>query len=590
MPPSQPRLSLKLPASPATQLYQLVFIGKHWIASAGTLPRQVTLYFHRKHEASRFYEPTGRWLSRRIHVAETLALVVGSLWNADGEMVSDGRAIVLPATDLEDAQRYDVLGDIRSFTLGPAPSQPLRLSSIFDLRKLRSKFLRRHGSSWAVVHQEGDTHFVIPCNEILRTFYYVDGRRLADFLSAYTPIDQVCQVMQQPTAANDGEAHIAVVTDGFTPHQLCVLAEMSLTKSFLDAAVHAHSTLVAESSPTRKGTYLRLAFAPDRPVRISANGFGFTHQGKRYFWVCAIQSHEGLWSFDTLRCHWNTDHRSATVAEPNAVPGGGSSLSIRLLPSPTAIPLDSNRPAEHQGDDVELALPGFTVLPEVEIDPKLDQQGQTPGTGRFIGALPDFLTQQGGKGDKGGGRAGQVRSVQDHMFPRFFEQIIEQIALQAPHQVARVLELNNAEQRWDSRISVFPYWWKEPHELFNDNGLPRPLGIVEFSNRGVHFYFLQLLYGKRGAMVYRADLEPLTDHQLNQLLYHYAEARLNWVSLAKMERQPGGPTELARLIGCALVVEARNYFDADEKAAGNIARICLASIQKVAPAQIHSHF
>ena len=585
MNPSHPRLKLKLPTLAAEHYYQLIFIGKRWLPTADHVAGQVTLYFHLKKLSDNFQQPVGRWISRRINLAETLALIVGSLWDDAGQMVSDGRFLLISDTQSGEAREVSVFSELRSFTLGPAPPRLAQLSELLDISRLKSKFLRQQGSSWALTHTVANVTYIIPCAEILRSFYYVDGVRLVDFFSARVPLHQVCRLITPPGASNDFTVHIAVVTDGFTPHQLCVLAELCLNKPFLRAAIQAHSLLVSQVfDAPRTAVNLALAFASERAVRITANGFSFTHQQTTYFWVCAIQHHEGLWGFHSLTCEWDTDHRSAAVPEDHAVTSSTGSVTINVSPSPTVpLVLNSDQAGDQQGPDLELALPLLTVLPDVVIAPKLNQEGRSLTQKYFSVDIPTFLTQRSGKGP-GGVKPRTIRTATPPIdLPDFFRQVLQQIVSQDNRWVLRVIELNNRKGSWGHQIAVFPYWWKDALPAFTTNGEPRRLGIAEFRYGNRYFYFLQLLEHKRAAMLYRQDLQGLSDNQLNQVLKHYAQANLDWVKLAAAEKPQSGKTsELTRsLDGSALIVKARNHLNKQGRAAEITARLCLATMESI---------
>lgn len=532
----KPVLELRLPPLPAGQLYQLAYVDLCRLAPQSTFQKQVAAFFRIKCQTDKYTAPIGEPIIRWVHLAESSVLVTSSLWDSqDGKstMVSDG--LSYPYTANEEQKEIPVWAMRKTFSLGGLPNKAQQIKDVFpNAADFKSSFLQSRGDSWIAVHHQDNQTYIIPCFELLRAFYYIGTPHLIEFFFSLTSLSTLCRLVEAPTAQNGQKAEILVVADGFSPHQLCILAELCLNSAYRETVERTHNRFFPVALRKRSGAAIKVDFQLNRDVEMEVTGFAFTYEERPFFWVCGIRKHAPYWSFEQLGYLAGSDHRLGPIhsgPEPSISPVPVKEVLQPASGGPAPV-LDSGQAGDSRSQvSAELDLALHTHLPPVTALPKQAQGQRQPTQHRYFSEIPAYLTTEGGGKDLRKQRLTRLGLQQQLPLPEFFEAVIAHLS-EVKDFLLTTLQLNNEDGEYGDDLSIFPIWQKNAPPNYWQLGEPRRMAIAHIQYGGGHFYFFQLLDGGRAALVYYKNARQLADYDLNTLLRYLAETRLNWQAVS----------------------------------------------------------
>ena len=534
-----PVLGLKLPLLPNGQLYQLAYVDLCRLAPKSTFQKQVAVFFLVKCPKDKYMLPIGEPIRRWVHLAQASVLVPSSLWDAQPDritMVSDGR--FYPATATHEPDGEPIWAAKKQLSLGNSQNYTQRINEVFpNSAAFKSSFLRSRGDSWVVVRKQEDITYILPCFELLRAFYYIGTPHLIEFFFSLAPLDTLCQVIQAPSVDNGHTARIMVVADGFSQHQLCVLAELCLNDAYRKSIEKMHNLFFPTALRKKAGAAVKLDFQLSRNVELEVTGFTFNYEQKPHFWVCGIRRQSAYWSFQELDYTTAIDHRVGPISsgtEPSLTPLLGPP-AFRAAASKDSPIMDSEQ-AGHSLSQVavQLDLALYTDLPVVTVLPKQEQEHHQPTQRQYFSVVPEYLSTEGGGKNLRTLRITRLTLGQKIPLPKFFESVTTQLAKLHDFSVT-ILQLNNEQSRFGDGLSVHPAWLKQDSpELSNE---PHRVAIAHIQHSGGHFYFFQFLRGGRAALVYYQQARQMTIRDLNNLLDYLTKNRFNWQAVFVLYRK-----------------------------------------------------
>ena len=570
-----PTLKLDLPPLPEGHLYQLAYVDYCRLAPNSKFQKQVAAFFRIKQASDSYTRPLGDPLVRWVHLAEALMLVPSSLWDAqDGKnkMVSDGRFYV-PDSPTGHTP-LPIINTKKTLVLGQLPRRPQQIKDVFsNSAAFKSSFLRSRGNSWVITHYQDNQTFIIPCFEILRTFYYIGTPHLIEFFFSLTPLSILCQLLEAPTQNNKQKARIAVATDGFSKHQLCVLAELCLNQSYSQAIERAHNRFFPTALRQEEGKTVKVDFCLGRDVKLEVTGFAFTYEERPFFWVCGIRGYAPYWSFKQLEYALGSDHRIGEVTsgdEPSISPV--VSGQVITPASTTSAPVfDSGEAgASNSQVDVILDLALYTDLPEVACLPKKEQEQRYPTLRSYFSVVPEYLTTEGGGKDLRKLRLTRVSLTGEVNLPNFFAAVIKHLAQLKDFNLT-LLSLNNEDNEWGDNLSIIPIWHKNKLAQPLTEDEPHLIAIAHIKHSGGNFYFSQLLTGGRAALIYYQTGRAIEERELNNLLEYFSLSNYNWQRVGaiysngdffneeKNQDKFDSAFKFRERMGSGLIIEARNH-------------------------------
>ncbi|MGI4738422.1 MAG: hypothetical protein ACRYG7_24910 [Janthinobacterium lividum] len=515
-------------------------------------------------------------------MAESLVLLPSSLWDAQNgknKMVSDGRFYIPDPTAGNDS--LPILDTERRLLLGQSPHKIQKLKKVFPVSKsLKSSFLRSQGDSWVITRYQDEQTFIIPCFELLRAFYYIGTPHLIEFFFSLTPLSTLCQLLEAPTERNGQTVRIAVAADGFSQHQLCVLAELCLNQAYLQTVEKAHNRFFPNALRGEEGKNVKVDFCLGRDVELEVTGFAFTYEERPFFWVCGIRSHSPYWSFRQLEYTVGSDHRIGKITsgdEPTISPTVSGQL---VTPSPTtSAPItDSGEDgASNSQVDALFSLALYTDLPETSCLPKEEQERRYPTLRSHFSVMPEYLTTEGGGKDLRKLRLTRSGLTTKVDLPIYFASVIKHLAQLQDFSIT-LLNLNNPKNKWGNDVAIFPIWQAGNTALYWQGEEPHRIAIAQIGHSGGTFYFAQLLAGGRATLIYYQTARVIEDRELNNLLEYFALTNYNWQRVGAIYRNEEFfqktkdqeyeikdqekvtiATRFRRNMGAGLIIDARNH-------------------------------
>ena len=373
--------------------YQIAHIGKIFKEGLGGTNFEVEVYFI-------------PWLNGRLSgVVQTPVSVnmhhyptleIGSFWSSDGKRLPcpsnasfDTIELVIDSSEYKAEKLKDILPGFK-FLPG------LVDKSVWDEVSF-SYFCKFEYNSKIVL---------IPCSELLRSFYFIDVR-IIDYFFSFKSIDTIIRLDNYADGI-DRDIKAIIFDNRFEPHELAILTEIILNERFAFGVGSTLSMLRSFWSNKRDKNQVPKAnpilnFSTGHSINVQGVGRAFTYKSREYFFIQSLSYLGKRWSFDKLSC--SHEGKTSNIADPESLDEiskkeGAKSKRFRAIHS-SAIS-DSNKLGSSQflQGVVQFDIANQSELPIIEFNEELQQLKSKESNSTIIDVEVDILSENSGGIDK----------------------------------------------------------------------------------------------------------------------------------------------------------------------------------------------
>lgn len=464
----------------------------------------------------------------------------------------------------------------RKISLGAGPIEPQCLKDILtnftdpgelsELYKfLPPSLLRQLGKTPFVQVQHKDNTYLIPCFELARAFYFWTGPKMIDFFFSPLQAHHLCQPLRAPTAGNRQRAKMMLVVSptlqdtldlprAYTPLQVTQMAHLLFSPVFAHSFNRLHSSMIGQWG---KGVpaHVWLTLELGKAIRVRAEGFPFTYNGKPFFWTCALPERASYFCFCHLDYTALYDTRMATpsvTSDTSSAPPSPGGARARMQVG-ASISHDSNQAGSSQyaGQQVHVPSDEIVGLPSIRRDKKIIKAQVKQWLKWWINGRPTVLSE------RAGGRDLDIAKVDLHLdvhrltYSVYFEAIV---TLLRKRNAVKCLAQNTSIPSTPINYCLLPIKFRPATHS------PYRVAVAEIvtgaRGREGYFYFFQVLASRslRSGFLYKGDQSQLTPDQLDDLLIAIHRKEDDWRKVIEDFQE-----RLTRKFHTELVILARNH-------------------------------
>jgi hypothetical protein len=526
---------LRFPALdlPHDHYYQLVHVGCFRFSGLIAGQQYVLADFLPVCGVSAIPLPEAQPIQCEFHVHQARFLKVGSLWDpTTGQLIAFAHQLLpqrltfafgqtrLRITTLEqcfpDFGQAEVLHEIKSFL----PAELLAARKAMTFARL--------------TQDAGSPTIIIPCFEILRALLFWTGKKLTDRFFAPPPLprDALCQLVTKPEPGNAWNAEVVLWGKGYTPAQAVLLSALECDEKFSSSFTRARSKMISTiqnlvAPDGLREIYPQVEFELDqsagaRQVVTTAHGISFRYNGHPYFWVCSIDSWKPFFAFNTLSYVHAVDNRAANPGQDEdqatVLPVNEGAKRPQFHSSASSNPVSDSTlpghalaaaPADEWDVGDDFALPAVAQKAKLvdKVSYHVEYQHITLDTeaisGESGGSDPTIAIETTRDRPAPDEKKKEV-SQEELDFQKYFSRLLD--LLRQEKIDAHALTLNADNDAVQLTLSCYP-------------NQAVKLGVAHLTcESNYHFYFFEVLSGRRAALVFSEDLTPLDTSWLNNIL------------------------------------------------------------------------
>jgi hypothetical protein len=211
-------------------------------------------------------------------------------------------------TNVKDQSRKidNIPADNCIFSTGPDPLYVRKLKHIIEGRTLLPPgFWATHGDTWVISIKADRKTILIPYFELLRSLFYQTSRRLTDFIFSKTPLKFLCRPLAYPNRDNSFTARYCVAATYLTGPEArllgCLLFDPEISYIFNTSQAYwlssssTNNTVFSEEAVINAGNF--------KDFHFSGDGYNLSNNNEQYFWVENLNILQYNYKFNKLLFH-----------------------------------------------------------------------------------------------------------------------------------------------------------------------------------------------------------------------------------------------------------------------------------------------
>lgn len=232
-------------------------------------------------------------ITRAINIYLAGSLICGSLW-----------------VDSLELSRFEYHDNSESqvFELGTRKVSAVLLKNIINpVTLVPEAFWLTKGNTWVICVELYEKNIIIPYFELLRILFYQASNRLTRFFFSFLPLDSLCRPIISPKEENSWYGAFYVSSVKLSSLEARVLGgllfDQALKNIFDLSQTHWLFPDFSNTIYTSNACITKPVGNLEISTLFNANGYNFTHNNDKYFWVNSLEMINSPYNFHELLFH-----------------------------------------------------------------------------------------------------------------------------------------------------------------------------------------------------------------------------------------------------------------------------------------------